>query len=117
MEAVAIERENKIYASISTLLIFLLIMLIVLFIKFYTPIPPFPEGSGEQGIEVNFGNTDVGMGEDFSHDVVADNSKKDQSSIQNSSPDDNVITDESSDNTYVKTDKKKDHKNNVKTEQ
>lgn len=59
--SLAIEKENKVYAAIITGCTVVLLFLIILWIKFETPLPPF-EGSGQEGIEVNFGFTDQGTG-------------------------------------------------------
>jgi protein TonB len=123
MEA-ALEKQNKIYASVSTLLMFILLLLIVFFIKFYTPIPPFPEtGIGEIGLEVNFGNTDNGSGTDYSHDLNnVNNNDQDKKEVTPTDPDnssnDKVISEDDPNNTYVKNDKpKKDIKKDVTKDQ
>lgn len=118
-----LEKQNKIYASVSTLMLLLLLMLIIFFIKFYPPNPPFDKnGGGPIGLEVNFGNTDDGSGTDYSQDLNPTNNKQDQKdqvqSEPNSSPDNNVISEDDPNNAYVKNDKpKKDIKKDVVKDQ
>ena len=54
--------NNKILALTGTLLFHGMLFLLFVFIVFKTPIPPFPE-TGGNGIEVNFGDSEDGMGE------------------------------------------------------
>jgi TonB family protein len=56
------EKNNRIYATLLTVTVHLLLFLLFLIIVFRTPIPPYPEGGGS-GIEVNFGTSDQGFGE------------------------------------------------------
>lgn len=113
MDTRAIEKENKIYASVSTLLMFLMLLFILFFIKFITPLPPFPEtGGGEIGLATNFGTVDEGKGENFTYDEVSD--QKDAVPNSNSDPNDNMITDDSKDNNdFVKTDKNEQPKKDI----
>jgi len=53
--------KNKLMALGGTILFHALLFLIFILIVFKTPIPPFPE-TGGNGIEVNFGTSDDGMG-------------------------------------------------------
>lgn len=55
-------RQNKFFAGLSTLMLMLLLLILFFFFKLHSPIPPF-EGSGDPGIEVNFGFSDDGMGD------------------------------------------------------
>lgn len=54
--------KNRLVALGGTLLFHALLFLIFILIVFKTPIPPFPE-TGGNGIEVNFGTSEDGMGE------------------------------------------------------
>jgi len=60
----SIEKRNRSVAVIGTVLFHALLLLIFFLIIFHTPIPPFPE-SGSPGIEVNFGYSDEGMGNEL----------------------------------------------------
>ena len=120
--AMEIEKQNRLYASISTGILFLLMMLVIFFIKFYTPIPPFPEhGDGEVGFEVNFGNTDNGSGENYSHDLVQNDHNQNVNTPDqghnNVSPDKNVITGDDPENHYVKSNPKDHPKSNTPPDQ
>jgi hypothetical protein len=56
------EAEKNIRASVYTLIVCVLLLLILLFVKWtLASIPPPPE---EEGIEVNLGNSDQGLGDD-----------------------------------------------------
>jgi hypothetical protein len=57
-----------------TILIAISLFLVFLFIKFITPIPPF-EPSTNNGLEVNFGFDQAGMGDNNSMEPVKDNTK------------------------------------------
>lgn len=61
IQAAGIEKENRFYAAILTGCTVVLLFFGILWITFETPLPPF-EGSGQEGIEVNFGFTDQGTG-------------------------------------------------------
>lgn len=54
--------NNKLMALVGTIVFHVLLFFVFLLIVFKTPIPPFPE-TGGNGIEVNFGDSDDGMGE------------------------------------------------------
>jgi TonB family protein len=54
--------KNKLMALGGTILFHALLFLVFILIVFKTPIPPFPE-TGGNGIEVNFGTSEDGMGE------------------------------------------------------
>lgn len=56
------EKRSRLIAAGSSLLVIFILLLIALWIKFTTPIPPFPE-TGNQGIEINFGNYVEGTGD------------------------------------------------------
>ena len=71
------EKQERTLAAIITSLLLCLLILIAFYIQFITPIPPF-EASGKDGIEVNFGFDQVGMGNQFSDAPFnPDNSKPD----------------------------------------
>ena len=55
-------RKNKLLALGGTFLFHALLFLVFILIVFKTPIPPFPE-TGGNGIEVNFGTSEDGMGD------------------------------------------------------
>ncbi len=54
--------KNKLMALGGTILFHALLFLLFILIVFKTPIPPFPE-TGGNGIEVNFGTSEDGMGD------------------------------------------------------
>jgi TonB family protein len=54
--------KNKLLALGGTILFHALLFLVFILIVFKTPIPPFPE-TGGNGIEVNFGTSEDGMGD------------------------------------------------------
>jgi hypothetical protein len=73
MEA-TFERNNRFISMAITLFCGVLLMLLFLFIKFITPIPPFEESS-QEGLEVNFGYDQAGMGDNNTMDHVTPEQK------------------------------------------
>ena len=80
-------------------LIYLLLLLILFFIRFWPPsnLKELMGGGGGGGIEMNFGDSDFGLGKDFKSEVV---NVKDQVKVQpaNPTPQEDIITD---DNTAI----------------
>ncbi len=70
----------------------ILILALVLIIL-RTPIPPYPMVGGGSGLEVNFGNSDKGMGNNNSEQLIPISTKD----ISHNNSDDNVITQNSED--------------------
>jgi periplasmic protein TonB len=102
MDAIAIQRQNKAWASVSTVLLMGLLLLLIFMITIQAPNPPFEE-SGNPGPELdlatNFGITNEGMGDNFQPD-------QNNQVTPPAPPDDNVITDDSPDNVPIKNDPK-----------
>jgi len=48
-----------------------ILFLIVFFVILKTPIPPYPEVGGGSGLEVNFGNSDKGFGDNLSEQLIS----------------------------------------------
>ena len=63
-EAISYKSKARNLAVLSTLLLVGTLVMILLLIILYTPNPPYPEGGGGKGdgIELNLGFSDVGMG-------------------------------------------------------
>jgi TonB family protein len=63
-EAISYKSKARNRAALLTLLLMGTLVTILLLIILYTPIPPYPEGGGGKGdgIELNLGFSDVGMG-------------------------------------------------------
>ena len=73
MEA-TLERSNRFISLAITLLCATLLLIIFLFIKFITPIPPFEESTNE-GLALNVGFDQQGMGDNNSMQPVAQEQK------------------------------------------
>ena len=80
-------------------LIYLLLLLLLFFIRFWPPsnLKELMGGGGGGGIEMNFGDSDFGLGKDFKSEVL---NVKDQVKVQptNPTPQEDIITD---DNTAI----------------
>lgn len=88
--------SDKYSAAILTFLVHALIILMFFLIKFITPIPPYPEeGGGGYGFELNFGDTDEGMG-NINPDLKSANNPA-QAAKQLDDPE-KIFTDNSQDN-------------------
>jgi TonB family protein len=117
-----LETRNKTLATIYTAICLAVFMFIIFWINFVTPIPPF-EGSGEPGIEVNFGVTDEGMGTDYSYNTPSNpenntSRNTDENNDDGESENNEVITSDVNDNNVVvKPDKKKKQEDKKQTEQ
>lgn len=92
---IAVERKetNRSLAAILTLVFHGLLILFFVFMIFHTPIPPYPEVGGGSGLEVNLGNTDFGMGNNNSEQLIPI-STQDLSANNN---DDNILTQDNTD--------------------
>jgi TonB family protein len=104
MDYAATKPGDKAIAGVSTAVLIGLLIFIAFYITFITPIPPFEESKNE-GIEVNLGFADEGMGDDFSDvpynpsNPLPDKSNPNQS---NSSPQNNQLTADDPTNPPVK---------------
>lgn len=114
----AIERQNRALAGAGTILFVVLLMLLFWLYKIITPIPPFP-GSGEPGIEVNFGFSDEGMGTVLTEfPPVSDNNNKNNINNNSETFQENYISEDNNESFSVKPDKKpnQNKKNNSQKE-
>jgi TonB family protein len=109
MIATDYQNTNRPLALILTFVFHGLLVLLFVFLIFHTPIPPYPEVGGGGGLEVNFGNTDFGSGNNNSEQLIALNTKE----LNQSSDDNNVITQESEDNPAVSVNKNKNKTSTV----
>ncbi len=57
------QKSDKYYATAITIAFHAILLLLFILYKIITPLPPFPEdGGGGLGVELNFGNSEDGMG-------------------------------------------------------
>lgn len=79
-----------------------LLLLILFFIRFWPPsnLKELMGGGGGGGIEMNFGDSDFGMGENFKSEALNVNEEAKQAPVV-ASPEDNVITEDDSANDVV----------------
>jgi hypothetical protein len=63
------ENTNKGMALTLTVVYHGLLFLFIFFMVFKTPIPPYPEVGGGSGLEVNFGNSETGYGDNLSEEL------------------------------------------------
>lgn len=89
----AVKQTNRPLAAILTLAFHGLLILFLVFMIFHTPVPPYPEAGGGSGLEVNFGNTENGMGNNNSEQLIPIST---QNLTQNN--DNNVLTEDNADN-------------------
>jgi len=58
-----VHKSDKYYAGIVTIVFHALLLLLFVLYKIITPLPPYsPEGGGGLGVELNFGDSETGMG-------------------------------------------------------
>jgi len=91
--------SDKWYAALATLLFHALLLLLFFLYTVITPLPPFVEeagGGGGLGVELNFGDSDEGMG-NINPELLSANSPNNSS--QSSS--DPVMLDEDNDDNYI----------------
>ncbi len=86
------KQTHRPLAAILTLVFHGLLILFLVLMIFRTPIPPYPEAGGGSGLEVNFGNTENGMGNNNSEQLIPITTQN----LTNNS-DDNVITQDNDD--------------------
>ena len=101
------KQTNRPLAAILTLVFHGLLILFLVLMIFRTPIPPYPDAGGGSGLEVNLGNSDNGMGNNNSEQLIP-------ISTQNLSKnnDDNVLTQETDDAIAMKNNDKVKKKDN-----
>ncbi|MGD0711183.1 MAG: hypothetical protein ABR968_08355 [Bacteroidales bacterium] len=87
-----------------------LLILFLLFFILHTPIPPYPDLGGGSGLEVNFGNSEHGLGDNKSEQLIPVD-LKDISASKN----ENYLTHDQGEITDIKSsDNKTDNKNAIK---
>jgi len=97
-----VENTDRRLALVFTIGFHTIIFLFLFFVIFKTPIPPYPEFGGGSGLEVNFGNSENGLGDNQSEQLVP-------IETQNLSGDnnDNYITQDNEDNPALSSTKNK----------
>jgi hypothetical protein len=92
------EKKSFTYAAI----VYGLLLLILFFVRFWPPsnLNELVGGGGGGGIEMNFGDSDYGLGDNYKSETL---NVKDQTKTTpaTSSPDENIISDDNSDNESV----------------
>ena len=98
VEAPGSDRQKSI---ILTILFYSLLLLLLFLLRFWPPANmKLMGGGGGGGIEMNFGNSDYGMGNNYKSEVL---NVKDQAKVApvKTSPDEDVISDDNADNNVV----------------
>ncbi|NTW32509.1 MAG: energy transducer TonB [Bacteroidetes bacterium] len=103
-----VENTNRGLAAVYTFAFHLLVLLFIFFFIFKTPIPPYPEFGGGSGLEVNFGNSDQGLGDNLSEQLIPIETK-----TISSDNNDNVITQDQEETTTISSKDKKVKTKNV----
>lgn len=91
--------KDKQKAMFIALLMYAFVLIILFFIRFWPPsnISELVAGGGGVGVEINFGNTDFGMGDNLQNKIlVIKNDNKTALAPEN--PTENILTDENSTN-------------------
>jgi hypothetical protein len=101
------QNTNRPLALILTLVFHGLMVILFVFLIFRTPVPPYPEAGGGGGLEVNFGNTNFGSGNNNSEELIAMNTQD----ISQTSDNDDYITQENEDNPALNVKKDNNKKN------
>lgn len=105
MEQTIISAGDKRKSFLITAVIYALLLLILFFIKFWPPSNPetlamLGGGGGGGGVTINFGDSDVGMGDNFQSEVlnvkndvkqVAETSAPEEDIISSDTPEDNAV--------------------------
>lgn len=87
-----------------------LLILFLLFFILHTPIPPYPDLGGGSGLEVNFGNSEHGLGDNKSEQLIPVD-LKDVSASKN----DNYLTHDKGEATNIKSSNNPNNNKNVIT--
>ena len=91
------ENTNRSLALVFTVGYHGLLFLILFFIIIKTPIPPYPEVGGGSGLEVNFGNSETGIGDNQSEELIPISTQD----VSNGSTDNYITQDNKDDNTFT----------------
>jgi hypothetical protein len=89
------ENTNRKLAAVFTIGFHVLLFLFLFFTIMKTPLPPFPDVLGGSGLEVNFGNSDKGSGDNKSEDLLTVNTMP----LKGSSSDNYITNDKETDAT------------------
>ncbi|MGV3697247.1 energy transducer TonB [Flavobacterium sp.] len=83
-----------------TVVVYALLILLLFLLRFWPPADmKIMGGGGGGGIEMNFGDSDFGMGDNYKSEVL--NVKEDVKAVQAATPDEDVISDDNSDDNVV----------------
>lgn len=91
-----IENTDRRLALAFTIGFHTLVFLFLFFVIFKTPIPPYPEFGGGSGLEVNFGNSDQGFGDNISEEFLPVETKE----ISSSNDDNYIVQDNDETSTF-----------------
>lgn len=106
-----VQKSDRYYASAITIVVHALLLLLFIYFKIITPIPPFnPDGGGGLGVELNFGDSEQGMGM-INPEQLSAPVKNTPSPLEESS---DIIRSEEDDDNYVEAEKPKKTKKQVK---
>ena len=108
------ENTNKPLALVFTIAFHGIIAAFLFLIIFHTPIPPYPQVGGGGGLEVNFGNSQDGMGNNLTEQYL-DVNTQDLSKVQNKTDDNNMLTDQNGEDVSIVDRKNPDKKVENKT--
>jgi len=108
------ENTNKPLAIALTLAFHGMIIAFLFLVIFHTPIPPYPQDGGGGGLEVNFGNSQNGMGDKLDEQYL-DVNTQDLTKIENKTDDNNIVTNKQGEDVSIVDKKKPDKKIENKT--
>jgi TonB family protein len=102
------ENTNRSLAWVFTIGYHGILFLILFFFVLKTPIPPYPELGGGSGLEVNFGNSEYGLGDNKSEQLIAVETQE-----LSDSKNDNYITQDKEETTTISSSDKINKTTNV----
>lgn len=106
-----VHKSDRYYATITTIMVHILLLILFIFFKIVTPLPPYnPEGGGGLGVELNFGDSEEGMGMTNPEELSAPQ-KPAPSSPQQAAE---ILRSEDEEDAFVESEKKSAQKREVK---
>ena len=93
--SIELSKDDKKSLAITTV-VYALLLLLLFLLRFWPPSDMKMMGGGGGGVEMNFGDSDFGLGDNYQSEVL---NVKDQAQVEpnTTSPEDNIISDDNND--------------------